>query len=382
MSGQKPIRMAQTFTSDPRLAVREFFADVAQPDMSLVIFFCSSQYELEVIAEEMRSVFTGINVVGCTTARQIGPGGYSKQGLSGASFSSLEFSTVSGRLGDLQNFSLTQGNTFVQSLLQALESQVPDVGPHNSFAFLLIDGLSVREEPVAYTLQHALGRIQLCGGSASDDLKFAKTHVYHDGHFHEDSAVLVLAATPLPFKVFITQHFIPTEQRFVVTRADPPRRIVHEINGLPAAEEFARLAGIAVDELDPRHFAAMPVVVLIDGMHFVRSIQKVNGDGSLTFFCAIEAGLVLRVAHGIDLINNLKQTFDRIHVEIGQPQCVLISDCILRYLEISQDGSRDQVEALLLDNRGVGFCSYGEQFRGVHVNQTLTGIAIGVSREP
>jgi hypothetical protein len=379
MNGHKSIRMAQTDASDPRRAVREFFADVAQPYMSLVIFFCSCEYELDVIAEEMHRVFAGVNVVGCTTARQIGPGGYGKQGLSGASFSSMDFSTVSGRLGDLQNFTLTRGNIFAQSLLQGLENQAPDAGPHNSFAFLLIDGLSVREEPVAYTLQHALGRIQLCGGSASDDLKFAATYVYHNGHFHEDSAVLVLATTPLPFKIFKTQHFVPTEQRFVVTKADPVHRIVHEINGLPAAEEFARLAGIPVDELDPMHFAAAPIVVLIDGMHYVRSIQKVNSDGSLTFFCAIEEGLVLRVARGIDLIKNLEQTFDRIHAEIGQLQCVLISDCILRYLEISLDGYTEQVETLLRNNLGVGFCSYGEQFRGVHVNQTLTGIAIGVS---
>jgi hypothetical protein len=381
MNTQKPIRIGQTNARDPRLAVREFFAGVEQPDLALVIFFCSCEYDLDVIAEEMRRVFVGVNVMGCTTARQIGPDGYGKHGLSGVSFSSLNFTAVTGRLGELQNFTVTQGNAFAQSLLQDLENLAPDASPHNSFAFLLIDGLSLREESVAYTVQRALGRIQLCGGSASDDLKFAKTQVYHDGHFREDSAALVLATSPLPFKIFKTEHFVPGEQRFVVTRADTAHRIVHEINARPAAEEFARLAGITVDELDPAHFAATPVVVLIDGTDYVRSIQKVNSDGSLTFFCAIEEGLVLRIAHGIDLIKNLEQTFDRIHGEIGQPQCVLVSDCILHYLEISQKRYVDQVEALLRNNFSVGFCGYGELFRGMHVNQTLTGIAIGVAGE-
>jgi hypothetical protein len=35
------------------------------------------------------------------------------------------------------------------------------------------------------------------------------------------------------------------------------------------------------------------------------------------------------------------------------------------------------VEQVFRDNNTVGFSSYGEQYLGVHVNQTLTGIAIG-----
>jgi hypothetical protein len=35
------------------------------------------------------------------------------------------------------------------------------------------------------------------------------------------------------------------------------------------------------------------------------------------------------------------------------------------------------VEDILRDNNVVGFNSYGEQFGGIHINQTFTGIAIG-----
>jgi len=38
-----------------------------------------------------------------------------------------------------------------------------------------LDGLSLREEPVAHALQYALGKIPLFGGSAGDDQKFEKT---------------------------------------------------------------------------------------------------------------------------------------------------------------------------------------------------------------
>ena len=226
-----------------------------------------------------------------------------------------------------------------------------------------------------------LGKIPLFGGSAGDDLRFAKTGVYSDGRFHSDSAALILINTSLPFRIFKTQHFVSTDERLVVTEADTTRRIVKEINGLPAAEEYARLVGVDVQKLNPMRFAASPVVVMIDGTDYVRSIQKANADGSLTFFCAIEEGLVLRVAHGVDLVNNLEQTFDKIRAEIGPPRLVFGCDCILRNLEISQNGLKDRVGEIFRHNNTIGFSSYGEQFHGVHINQTLTGVAIGSAPE-
>jgi hypothetical protein len=54
----------------------------------------------------------------------------------------------------------------------------------------------------------------------------------------------------------------------------------------------------------------------------------------------------------------------------------------LRNLEISQSGLKDRVGEIFRHNNTIGFSSYGEQFRGVHINQTLTGIAIGTAAEP
>jgi hypothetical protein len=376
MGIQDAIRLSQTCAADARRAVREFHAAVMQPQPALVIFFCSGGYDLDVLAEELRSLFGDVPLVGCTTAGEIGPAGY-RHGICGASFASHHFTVVSGLLDGLQDFSLGKGSAFVQSLLQRLEGRAPSATDENTFAFQLIDGLSVREEPVTRTLKHALGGIPLFGGSAGDDLKFAKTHVYAGGRFHSDSAVLVLASTDLPFRIFKTQHFVPTDERLVVTEADSASRTVMEINGLPAAQEYARLVGVGVDELDPLRFAASPVVVVIDGTDYVRSIQKANADGSLTFYCAIEEGLVLRVARGVDLLDTLEQTFSRIRAETGPPQAAFVCDCVLRMLEITQYGLQCRVEEVFRRNNVIGFNSYGEQFHGVHVNQTLTGIAFG-----
>jgi len=370
--------MAQSTARDACQAAEEFHASVSQADMALVIFFCSSEYDLSLLAREMKRLFSGVVVVGCTTAGEIGPAGYQDHSLTGASFPAGSFYADSGRIDHLQEFQIATGHAFARQLLRDLENRAPNADSDNSFALLLIDGLSVREEPVARALQSALGRLPLVGGSAGDGLNFDDTRVYFEGEFYTDSAILVLISTLLPFRIFKTQHFVATNERLVVTEADAAHRIVKEINGLPAAQEYARILGIDERDLDPMRFAAWPVVVVLGDTNYVRSIQKANPDGSLTFFCAIENGLVLRVAKGLDMLENLEKTFKQIRDEIGPPQLVLGCDCILRKLEITQKAQKDSVGEFLMRNNTVGFNTYGEQFRGLHINQTLVGIAIGM----
>ena len=377
MDIHQSIRSAQSCAEDPREAVEELYAGVAQPDMTLVMFFCSSEYDREVLAAEMGRLFAGVQVVGCTTAGEIGPTGCRDHSIAGVSFSADACTAVTGRIDRLRQFEIADGQALAQDLLHRLEGKAPRTDRQKSFAFLLVDGLSMREELVAHALQVALGEIPVVGGSAGDGLSFGSTYVYSDGRFFSDSAVLVLATTTLPIKTFKTQHFVPTDERLVVTEADPFQRIVREINGVPAAEEYARMLGVPASDLDPAQFATEPVVVLIDGANYVRSIMKVNPDGSLTFACAIEAGVVLRVAHGVDLVANLEKALSQVRAEIGPPQLVLVCDCLYRKLEIVQSGLEDRVSDIFRRNNAVGFNTYGEQFCGVHINQTLTGIALG-----
>ncbi len=377
MGNSRQIRTAQSCASEPRQAVTELHAGITQDDMAVVVFFCSSSYDRAILAEELNRQFPGVQVVGCTTAGEIGPLGYGEHGLVGASFPATTCVAVSGYLEHLQQFEIKQGLNLAQAMLGQLESAAPLASPDNTFAFLMIDGLSRREEPVAHALQNALGDISLFGGSAGDDLRLEHTWVFHDGVFRSDSAVLLLVSTELPFRIFKTQHFVSESERLVVTAADASRRLVKEINCLPAAEEYARIVGTKAGSLEPTNFAARPVVVAIDGTDYVRSIQKANPDGSLTFYCAIEEGLVLRVVRGVDLIGNLRDTFDTLRAEIGPLQFVFACDCILRNLEVKQAGVKDEVAQIFRDNHAIGFSTYGEQFHGVHVNQTLSGIAIG-----
>lgn len=378
MNKQKfSIRRAQCAAHDSAEAVRQFHAAVVQPDMALVIFFCSVQYDLGIVASEMSRLFGDVPVIGCTTAGEIGPSGYTDHTIVGASFPAERFSASSTCIGPLQKFDFADGQATIQPLQQRLEALTPDTRPGNSFAFMLIDGLSVREEIVSRALQSALGSIPLVGGSAGDGLNFQKTQVYHAGRFHGDSAVLALVTTSLPISPLITQHFIADDRRVVVTAADAEHRIVYELDGRPAAETYAECLGIRPADLDPARFATSPLAVVIGGTNYVRSISKALPDGSLKFFCAIDEGMVLRITRTSDMLNSLEQSFADLRARIGRPEIVIGCDCILRRLEIDRQGLTSRIAQLLESNRVIGFNTYGEQFRGIHVNQTFTAIAIG-----
>lgn len=329
----------------------------------------------------MNSLFPNVLVVGCTTAGEIGPKGCIENSLTGLSFPSDGFTIVAGLFDNLQHFDESKGQIFVNDLLQDVEAHATNTDSRNSFAFSLIDGLSLREEQIVRTFQNALGNIALLGGSSGDDLEFKSTWIFYGGSFHTNSALLILVNTIYPFKLFKSQHFVCGNERLVVTKADPKQRIVSEINGYPANVEYARVIGVHVNDLNSNHFATFPMVVRINKIDYVRSIQKCNPDGSLTFYCAIDSGLIFMAAHGVNLVNNLEQTFNDIQAEIGKPQLVLACDCILRKLEVVREGLTKPVENILKENNVIGFNSYGEQFMGVHINQTFTGIAIGLLRE-
>jgi hypothetical protein len=374
------VRIGYSANPNPKAAAVELRGLIDHDQAGLVLVFASNRYDSNALAHDLRQEFGAVAMIGCTTAGEIGPLGYMDGGVSGLTLGRDDLVYEIGLLEGVSRLDTREGQAFAYGLRQNLAQRVAQFDPDRCFALLLIDGLCGHEEYVARAIHDGLGGIPMVGGSAGDGLNFHQTAVLHDGRFHTDAAVLLVAATPHPFTAFKTQHFVPGTRRLVLTGAIPEQRIATEINGFPAAEEYARAIGVEISQLNPLVFSAHPMVVKVGGADFVRSIQKVNPDGSMTFFCAIDEGIVFNIAKGVDLVSNLNTLFDDIEKLVGPPRLVIGCDCILRRLELSQTGAIDKVSAILREHNVVGFSSYGEQFRGMHVNQTFTGIAIGAKR--
>lgn len=371
------IRRGHSRTKEARQAAREFYAAVVQPEMALAIFFCSCRYDLDALGDELKRLFRDVPLVGCTTAGEIGPAGIMDDSLTGISFSASEFTVVTQHIENLCGFTPEQGRALSRELLQKLWSKDEALKGASSFALLLLDGRSKQEEALGRSIQDVLSEIPLVGGSAGSMEEASSVRIYADGTFQSDRAALILASTTMPFLVRKIQHFAPTEHWLVITAADPARRIVYEMNGRPAAAEYARLLGLTPETLTAEIFARAPVVVVVNGTIHVRSILRAHADGSLGFSCAIERGVVLRLARGGDLVGNLKEAFGEIRDQLGPPQAILGFDCFLRRLEIQERGLGKAVKEIFLRDNTVGFYTFGEQCCGVNHNQTFTCIALG-----
>jgi hypothetical protein len=369
------IRTGRSLSRDERKAVSEFQQAVQQPETEAVIFFCSSKYDLDVLGRELAKHFN-CPLIGCTTAGEISTLGYQEGGIVGASLSSNELRVHRHILSPMSQFSLTEAEKMASAVREnLLLAKAFERG--RMFGFILIDGLSMLEEEIIASLYTCFEGIPIIGGSAGDDLDFEKTCIYDDGQFKSDAAVFSVFETTLPFFTFKTQHFQPTDTKIVITGADPKRRILTEINGEPAAFEYARVLGLELDQLNPAVFSENPFLLKIGGEWYVRSVQKHNADNSLSMFSAIEEGLVLTIGKGIDIISNFMDQMTLFEKEIPQNRFFILCDCILRKLELNSRGVIGEMNRLLGDCSAIGFSTYGEQFNSIHVNQTLTGVVIG-----
>ena len=376
------IRSAWTEAVDAREAASEIARVVAGGDVGQLLVFFSLAYDAADLAAALAARFPGIPVAGCSTSGGISPAGAIDRGLVAIAFPRTGFRVVTAVLPDIDRLDVEGAAASVRALRAKLDDGRSDCDAGRRFALSLIDALAFAEETVVSAVAWALDGIPLVGGSAGDDLAFEGTVLIHDGRLYRNAAVVVLVETDYPVRIFKSDNFEPTGQRFVVTAATEELRRVHELNAEPASHEYATALGLDPAHLTPMSFAAHPLVVRIGGEYFCRSISRLEPDGSLTFFCAISEGVVLALAQARDLVEATRTELDALDEALGGIDLVIGFDCVLRRLDAQGRQVRHRIAELYRRYNVVGFETYGEQYRSMHLNQTFTGIAIGRARTP
>nr|WP_168555386.1 FIST N-terminal domain-containing protein [Novosphingobium sp. SG720] len=351
--------------------------------------FCSHRYDREALARAARGwAMERFAMIGCTSSGELTEAGYDEDSISLIGFPADSFHMVSHRFDDLAHFDAGAARAAVRDLVARAEVGSaslgsPDPGKRvNHAALFLVDGLSHSEELLAMTVQDALGEIPLVGGSSGDGLMFKETGIYSDGAFHAAGAVVAILSTTRPLHVFRRQHYKPGAVKMVVTEADAGARRVTEINAEPAAREYLRLAssihgGIDPTRLDMALFAACPPMVRAGGDYHVRAVQSANADGSLTFYCAIDEGIVLTLGEPVDQLESLNATMAEIRAAVGEIDHIIAFDCVLNRINAERRQLGRPISEIYRRHGVMGFNTYGEQFHALHVNQTFSGLAIG-----
>jgi hypothetical protein len=369
----KPIVLTCQVTWANTSPVAQIKQEFGNEPLSFLALFVSPKADFENIVAQAQQLYPDVDVTACTTAGEISELGYDEGKIIAVGFPTSGFATSSLLIEDIGN--LKPLPLIDRIALERVKLQEKHADLKHSFAFLVVDGLSLAEDALTATISPALRDMPLFGGSAGDGTDFGRTLVSLNGKVAHNAAVLTLIRSKYRTQVFSLDHLVPSEQQMVVTEADPNRRIVKSINAEPAAREYARIVGKDPEQLDRFTFASHPVVVRIGAAHHVRAIQQVNDASELVFFSAIDEGMVLTVAAPQNMVDHLRNKMAELSVN-GKPAHVLGCDCILRRIEAEQRQMTRDLSDVLSSHNVTGFSTYGEQIGPLHVNHTMSGVAI------
>ncbi len=346
-----------------------------------VFFFAHPRHDFAALARGLSQHLPDAICVGCTTMGELGP-----SGLTDGAVVALALGPPSRAAAvmvpELCRFRFEDGARLVAELAGQLGLEPGGVVPGRHVLCTLTDGLSGMEEILVASLGAELPMVPLVGGSAGDSFRFQETLVSLGPRVSGGAAVVVLLEPSVPFHAFQLHHYQPTIGRVVVTRAEPKRRLVHSLNGRPAAQVLAELYGAEIEQVRAGGTAELARHGVqfgfhVGGSYYMRSVMTLQDD-SLLLGGAVEEGAILTVMKAGDLVEATRQGMRAARAELGREAAVLLAfSCGGRLLEARERGVLEQLEAAVCGPGCAGFTTYGEQFGPMQVNHTLTALMLG-----
>jgi hypothetical protein len=367
------IRSAFSRASTTRAAADELTGQLAGVDPVALVFFASHEHDGKALSAALRRRFPRAEVAGSTTAGEFTSTAHGTRSVSMLALGAGKVRRAAAALARFEGGVEAGVRSAAERLASRMEIDLRRADPKRYVGVALVEGLRMKEEAANDALGNVAPMLSFVGASAGDDEKFVSTRVFVNGEESDDGAALLLLDAAVPFEIGKTCSFEPTGVSFTVTRADVPNRIVHELDGWPVLEAYAKAVGVAPEKLDSGVFMNHPLGLLVDGQPWIRSPQRALPGGGLKLYCQLLEGTHVHLMKATDLVAGTREEMGRVKRLLGRPSGGLAFNCILRRLELD---AKDQHAAFLEAFAGLemaGFHTYGESWLG-HINQTLTGL--------
>ncbi|AKL94421.1 putative protein DUF1745 [Clostridium aceticum] len=375
------LQVRQGYSNNPDMAsaIEEVIHQIQQQQVKFVIFFSSMKYDFQQVSKEINAAFEAAEVIGSTSAGEIGKQGFSNESLVAMSISSSDWYASTAVIENIHSKPML----YRKNVIQAFEKTGLNRSDLNlskkAFGILLVDGLQAAEEMVLSVIHSIFETDQfpLVGGSAGDDLKFTETYVSANGKVYHNAAVLTFVKTSHPFCTYRENIFEPTEHALLITKADIRGRIVYEMDGMPAAEAYASKLGIPTASL-AEQMARYPIGRMYAKKIWISTPFKILEKGAIQFYSQIFPNTMVTILKPIDPVLAAAQTVKNIKDQLPEVKGVIGFNCIVRLLQFEKEKACEKVYKELSHlGEVVGFTTYGEQYGKVHINQTLTMLAFG-----
>ena len=360
--------IAQSKNLNPKDAALELKSNFSANNIKAITFFASSNYNSADLISALNESFPNIQVFGCSTAGEIISGNICSNSIVAMAFTDEIIEDIRVEVVNNINSNLDLHPTF-EAFASYFNTPFNRLDDSKHFGLIYMDGLSKLEETILGILgDHT--NVMFVGGSAGDDLKFAKTTIYANEKHYENSAVLVIIKSKVGFGFEKIQSFSATPHKVVATKVDEPNRIIYELNGKPAVEVYANILNTTVADA-PNCFMRYALGLMVDDQPYIRSIQQIVEDTALMLYCNVKEGTELQIMESGNIIGDTKKELENFKKKYKSISGILIFNCILRTLELQDKNIADEYANLFSDIPTVAFSTYGEVYVG-HVNQTAT----------
>ncbi|GHU26531.1 hypothetical protein FACS1894172_17210 [Spirochaetia bacterium] len=367
------IKVASRSNNDIEGIIRE----INQPRIKVVIYFFSIEFESSAPQKALKHAFPDAVCAGMSSVGGYSPAGALDKGIVAMSFSEDEvtkafvFSSTDVKANPLQ-----AARSIIENINRTISRQIDDPGKYLGIIF--VDGLCLAEIIMKeLTLNKSLN-FPIVGGAAADELAFVKTLVGAEENLFANGLVVLVLKMRIPFICGHYVHFSPLPESFIVTRSDSDRRILWELDGLPAAEVYAKAIGLSsVNQLSTDMFAKHPLGVVFGNDIYVRDVSSVVDDGKgLVFFCDIQAGTQVHLLKHGDMLAHTRKLLQDTEQYLPNMEGAILFNCVFRLLELQELGKNEEYCKLFNPLQFIGCNTFGEELF-MHHNQTLTAVFFG-----
>ncbi len=351
---------------------------IKKPKLGLL--FTSIKYDQSDVIRGIKSVNSGVKVIGCTSSGAImTPEGIISSNNGFAGMMMLEDNELNVGVA-----SSPRGNDPRETGRKIAKKAMEDAGKKHAPNAFAMFASPAEEEYYLKGIQDVIGEVPMFGGSAADDAVSGDWKIFCEDKSFGDGCAVAFLYTTKEIKNVFTGAYEETDKVGIVTKVENDRKIC-EIDHVPALKKFAEWNGLNADDLMGQNLlvasipCALGVKTLQGDLTAVRHPMIGNPDYSFNVGAKVAPKTaIIQLKNDVDgLINGAAQTVKDVK-ENFDPAALFLVHCGGRKLGIGDRVDEDFV-AIKSACGNVPFIvafTFGEYGQMNHSGATIGGLSL------
>jgi hypothetical protein len=385
------LKSARTTEKDPEKAAEALVTELNQKlgdhKPKLVTLFAAYDRDHQALNRAVRKRLPAeTRLFGASTAGEVDNRGiHADSIILGALYGDFDIGLGLGK--NLSDDAISAGAQALARAAEELNVRPQDLDPRKIVGVVIDDGSRYKKEELLLGVLDKCPALTLVGGGAANP-HFENPDVHSilhvDGEVVSDAVLVALFRTDAPWAAMRSHCYVPMGRTLKITKIDETCTRALEIDGQPAAQRYAELLGVTVDDLEftkPRGFSNNPTALKVGREYFIRSPWKALPDGSVLFANLLDEGVEFEIMQYTDMGESTKRFFaEELPKRVPNPTATLLFHCSGRAWVAHAYQTFGGLSAAFAEAPpSAGFNVAFEIYCGFQINTTLTVLAFGRS---